>query len=122
MDDGPLSQIMTSQTLSSPNNTPAGQPSTSSPPNQPIAQESNANADDTSNTPATPAKRPPGRPKGSVKKPVVTGVGGEVVDPASKIKRPVGRPRKDGLPAGSVPTGDSRFSDLSLFLNLPTSL
>jgi hypothetical protein len=42
-----------------------------------------------------PQKRPPGRPKGSVKK---------EPDPNAppKIKRPVGRPRKDGLPAGSV--------------------
>ncbi len=45
--------------------------------------------------PDSPAKRRPGRPKGSVKKPV---------DPNAepKVKRPVGRPRKDGLPAGSV--------------------
>ncbi|KAI0322557.1 hypothetical protein OF83DRAFT_1080143 [Amylostereum chailletii] len=44
----------------------------------------------------TPTKRGPGRPKGSGKK---------VVDPNTPVlpKRPVGRPRKDGLPAGSVP-------------------
>jgi hypothetical protein len=44
---------------------------------------------------APPAKRRPGRPKGSGKK---------VVDPDAPppLKRPVGRPRKDGLPAGSV--------------------
>ncbi|KDQ59254.1 hypothetical protein JAAARDRAFT_33977 [Jaapia argillacea MUCL 33604] len=44
----------------------------------------------------TPQKRKPGRPKGSGKKPY---------DPNAppKEKRPVGRPRKDGLPAGSVP-------------------
>lgn len=49
---------------------------------------------------ATPAKRRPGRPKGSGKKqpPENPAVIGE------KIKRPVGRPRKDGLPAGSVGT------------------
>ncbi|KAJ3476757.1 hypothetical protein NLI96_g10942 [Meripilus lineatus] len=48
-----------------------------------------------SGTPDSPSKRRPGRPKGSVKKPV---------DPNAepKVKRPVGRPRKDGLPAGSV--------------------
>ncbi|KIJ14416.1 hypothetical protein PAXINDRAFT_169796 [Paxillus involutus ATCC 200175] len=53
-----------------------------------------------------PAKRRPGRPKGSGKKqptdsPVMIG---------EKIKRPVGRPRKDGLPAGSV--GARRASHL----------
>ncbi|PFH48464.1 hypothetical protein AMATHDRAFT_65371 [Amanita thiersii Skay4041] len=43
-----------------------------------------------------PPKRKRGRPKGSTKKPDAS--------PAEpKIKRPVGRPRKDGLPAGSVP-------------------
>jgi len=49
--------------------------------------------------PVTPVKRGPGRPKGSgVKK---------HIDPNAPIppKRPVGRPRKDGLPAGSVPRG-----------------
>ncbi|KAI0295911.1 hypothetical protein B0F90DRAFT_1820237 [Multifurca ochricompacta] len=54
---------------------------------------------DTNPPPVTPAKRGPGRPKGSgVKK---------HVDPATPLppKRPVGRPRKDGLPAGSVPRG-----------------
>ena len=54
---------------------------------------------DASVSPATPVKRGPGRPKGSgVKK---------HVDPNAPIlpKRPVGRPRKDGLPAGSVPRG-----------------
>ena len=50
-------------------------------------------------SPVTPVKRGPGRPKGSgVKK---------HVDPNAPVlpKRPVGRPRKDGLPAGSVPRG-----------------
>lgn len=42
----------------------------------------------------TPAKRRPGRPKGSGKKHLENG--------EPKVKRPVGRPRKDGLPAGSV--------------------
>ena len=54
---------------------------------------------ETSVSPATPVKRGPGRPKGSgVKK---------HVDPNAPVlpKRPVGRPRKDGLPAGSVPRG-----------------
>src|SRR6266852_4846246 len=46
--------------------------------------------------PVSPVKRGPGRPKGSgVKK---------HIDPTTP-KRPVGRPRKDGLPAGSVPRG-----------------
>src|SRR5712671_3391789 len=51
------------------------------------------------NVPPAPVKRGPGRPKGSgVKK---------HIDPNTPIppKRPVGRPRKDGLPAGSVPRG-----------------
>ncbi|KAF5342510.1 hypothetical protein D9611_001345 [Ephemerocybe angulata] len=48
--------------------------------------------------PDDPPKRRPGRPKGSVKK-ALLGTG----SPSSKTKRPVGRPRKDGLPAGSVP-------------------
>lgn len=43
----------------------------------------------------SPAKRRPGRPKGSGKKAIDLST-----DP--KTKRPVGRPRKDGLPAGSV--------------------
>ncbi|KAG6844688.1 hypothetical protein H0H87_004663 [Tephrocybe sp. NHM501043] len=43
-----------------------------------------------------PAKRKPGRPKGSTKKNIT----GE--PPAPKVKRPVGRPRKDGFPAGSL--------------------
>jgi hypothetical protein len=54
---------------------------------------------DTNVQPVTPVKRGPGRPKGSgVKK---------HIDPNAPIppKRPVGRPRKDGLPAGSVPRG-----------------
>jgi hypothetical protein len=54
---------------------------------------------DTNVPPVTPIKRGPGRPKGSgVKK---------HIDPNAPIppKRPVGRPRKDGLPAGSVPRG-----------------
>jgi hypothetical protein len=54
---------------------------------------------DTNVQPITPVKRGPGRPKGSgVKK---------HIDPNTPItpKRPVGRPRKDGLPAGSVPRG-----------------
>ncbi|OCH95358.1 hypothetical protein OBBRIDRAFT_745512 [Obba rivulosa] len=46
-------------------------------------------------SPEVPAKRKPGRPKGSGKKPVDP-------DAEPKMKRPVGRPRKDGLPAGSV--------------------
>ncbi|KAI0046175.1 hypothetical protein FA95DRAFT_1573310 [Auriscalpium vulgare] len=51
--------------------------------------------------PPSPVKRGPGRPKGSgTKKPV---------DPNAPLtpKRPVGRPRKDGLPAGSVPRTSS---------------
>ncbi len=51
--------------------------------------------------PPEPAKRRPGRPKGSLKKIVL----GATPTPP-KIKRPVGRPRKDGFPAGSV--GPSR--------------
>ncbi|TFY82746.1 hypothetical protein EWM64_g1274 [Hericium alpestre] len=45
-----------------------------------------------------PVKRGPGRPKGS-------GVKAKFIDPNAPVvpKRPVGRPRKDGLPAGSVP-------------------
>lgn len=43
-----------------------------------------------------PAKRRPGRPKGSTKKNL------DGIPPPPKIKRPVGRPRKDGHPAGSV--------------------
>ncbi|TEB14858.1 hypothetical protein FA13DRAFT_1676791 [Coprinellus micaceus] len=46
-----------------------------------------------------PPKRRPGRPKGSVKKALL----GTETPSSSKVKRPVGRPRKDGLPAGSVP-------------------
>lgn len=106
MDDEPASQILTTQTLASPNNTPTEKPSTSAAANQQTTKDSDGNAS-ASVSPVTPAKRPPGRPKGSVKKPVTIGAGGEVVDPANKIKRPVGRPRKDGLPAGSVPTGRS---------------
>jgi len=45
-----------------------------------------------------PAKRGPGRPKGSTKK----AMEGDPNSPP-KVKRPVGRPRKDGKPAGSVP-------------------
>ena len=56
---------------------------------------------------ATPVKRKPGRPKGSVKKPTAEGAS-EAVDSANKIKRPVGRPRKDGLPAGSVSASGSK--------------
>ncbi|KAH9985115.1 hypothetical protein BJV77DRAFT_1034018 [Russula vinacea] len=58
-------------------------------PSLPPAQGSDAN----------PSNRGPGRPKGSgVKK---------HIDPNTPTppKRPVGRPRKDGLPAGSVPRG-----------------
>lgn len=44
---------------------------------------------------APPAKRRPGRPKGSGKKAID-------LSTEPKVKRPVGRPRKDGLPAGSV--------------------
>jgi hypothetical protein len=54
---------------------------------------------DPSVPPVPPVKRGPGRPKGSgIKK---------HLDPNTPIppKRPVGRPRKDGLPAGSVPRG-----------------
>ena len=43
----------------------------------------------------SPAKRRPGRPKGSGKKAID-------LSTEPKTKRPVGRPRKDGLPAGSV--------------------
>jgi hypothetical protein len=45
-----------------------------------------------------PAKRKPGRPKGSGKK------HGVDTNAAPPIKRPVGRPRKDGLPSGSGPS------------------
>lgn len=49
------------------------------------------------NPDGSPAKRRPGRPKGSTKKNLLAG------SPVpAKIKRPVGRPRKDGYPAGSV--------------------
>ena len=81
----------------------AAQPSTSSQP--PTASDANpaggalAPTGDVNVSPATPVKRGPGRPKGSgVKK---------HIDPNAPVlpKRPVGRPRKDGLPAGSVPRG-----------------
>ncbi|KAF8274688.1 hypothetical protein EI94DRAFT_1516187, partial [Lactarius quietus] len=58
-----------------------------------------AQTGETGVSPVTPVKRGPGRPKGSgVKK---------HIDPNAPVlpKRPVGRPRKDGLPAGSVPRG-----------------
>ena len=53
-------------------------------------------APDPSTSPETPAKRRPGRPKGSGKKSIDLG------NQPMKPKRPVGRPRKDGLPPGSV--------------------
>ncbi|KAF7977156.1 hypothetical protein HWV62_4577 [Athelia sp. TMB] len=105
--DGPASQISTSQTLATQNSSGDGQSSTPAAPAQPVAKEPAVATNDADKAPATPAKRPPGRPKGSVKKPVIIGASGEIVDPANKVKRPVGRPRKDGLPAGSVPTGRS---------------
>jgi hypothetical protein len=77
----------------------ATQPSSSGqPPTGPDATTGGATGEATV-SPATPIKRGPGRPKGSgVKK---------HVDPNAPVlpKRPVGRPRKDGLPAGSVPRG-----------------
>ncbi|KAH9997144.1 hypothetical protein BJV74DRAFT_877352 [Russula compacta] len=75
----------------------SGQPTTggeTSPANGTLTPAVDANV-----APVTPVKRGPGRPKGSgVKK---------HIDPNAPIppKRPVGRPRKDGLPAGSVPRG-----------------
>ncbi|KAI0258360.1 hypothetical protein BC834DRAFT_911765 [Gloeopeniophorella convolvens] len=69
------------------------------PANGSLAPSVDANA-----PPPAPVKRGPGRPKGSgVKK---------HVDPNAPIppKRPVGRPRKDGLPAGSVPRGTTSAS------------
>lgn len=65
------------------------------PPIQPIPVAPGDSITNSITNPETPVKRRPGRPKGSVKKPI---------DPNAepKIKRPVGRPRKDGLPAGSV--------------------
>ncbi|KAI3622341.1 hypothetical protein WG66_015875 [Moniliophthora roreri] len=67
----------------------------------------------------TPAKRRPGRPKGSGKK-----------DPSSTTpqngtptgKRPVGRPRKDGLPAGSAGPSRPRKSAASDISDASTSL
>lgn len=105
--DSPLSHLLTSQTLSSQNNVSGGQPSASAVVSQKTGLTPNPTSNGANNVSATPVKRPPGRPKGSVKKPVLLGEGGEVIDPANKVKRPVGRPRKDGLPAGSVPTGRS---------------
>ncbi|TFK35602.1 hypothetical protein BDQ12DRAFT_688024 [Crucibulum laeve] len=64
-------------------------------------QTNAAPVDGPSVAPQTPAKRRPGRPKGSTKKNLL---GGAPEPP--KVKRPVGRPRKDGLPAGS--TGPTR--------------
>lgn len=68
--------------------------------NHVFSDENNISQETSSPTPgtepdATPAKRKRGRPKGSTNK---TSTSSE-----PKIKRPVGRPRKDGLPAGSVP-------------------
>lgn len=51
-----------------------------------------------------PPKRKPGRPKGSTKKNQVTPNEATTL----KVKRPVGRPRKDGFPAGSVPSARPR--------------
>lgn len=83
-------------TLAAPPST-SGQPPTPADANQ--AGSALAPTGGPSVSPATPVKRGPGRPKGSgVKK---------HIDPNAPIlpKRPVGRPRKDGLPAGSVPRG-----------------
>ena len=86
----------------------APQPSTSGQP--PTAADTDpaggalAPTGDASVSPVTPVKRGPGRPKGSgVKK---------HIDPNAPVlpKRPVGRPRKDGLPAGSVPRGTPSVS------------
>ncbi|KAJ2924641.1 hypothetical protein H1R20_g12446, partial [Candolleomyces eurysporus] len=62
-----------------------------------------------------PAKRRPGRPKGSTKK---TLLGTPTPSPA-KAKRPVGRPRKDGLPAGSVASSKKREKAASSTFFLP---
>ncbi|KAF8636798.1 hypothetical protein AX17_003260 [Amanita inopinata Kibby_2008] len=59
-------------------------------PSTSISANANASSSD-------PPKRKRGRPKGSTKK---TDGNSPAVP---KVKRPVGRPRKDGLPAGSVP-------------------
>ena len=64
----------------------------------------NVDATGPASTSEEPAKRRPGRPKGSTKKNLL----GTAL-PTAKVKRPVGRPRKDGMPAGSVgPTRQKR--------------
>jgi len=60
-----------------------------------ITQEASS-ATTTAEPETVTGKRKRGRPKGSTNKP-----NDSPSEP--KIKRPVGRPRKDGLPAGSVP-------------------
>ncbi|KAI0059249.1 hypothetical protein BV25DRAFT_1829302 [Artomyces pyxidatus] len=90
-----VSSTLPTQTSTAP--TTSSQPSggdAPGPANGPVAAPS---VEAVSAPPAVPVKRGPGRPKGSgVKK---------LIDPNAPVtpKRPVGRPRKDGLPAGSVP-------------------
>lgn len=72
------------------------QPPAPPPPQSHHTSTSEQTTDNQDTSPA-PAKRGPGRPKGSTKKAV------EVDLSPPKTKRPVGRPRKDGRPAGSVP-------------------
>ncbi|KAK7058522.1 hypothetical protein VNI00_002158 [Paramarasmius palmivorus] len=73
-----------------------------------------------SSNPETPAKRRPGRPKGSGKKDSTTSTTPQSVPGA---KRPVGRPRKDGLPAGSAgPSRPRKSANSDNIPDLPTSL
>jgi hypothetical protein len=109
--DNPLPQTLSNQDPLAQNNAPANV-GAALPPPAPVAPSSqqtgssNPAQNGAGDPGAIPAKRKPGRPKGSVKKPTAAGAG-DAPDP-TKIKRPVGRPRKDGLPAGSVQkTGSS---------------
>ncbi|TFY64663.1 hypothetical protein EVG20_g5868 [Dentipellis fragilis] len=89
-------QSMTSTLATQPSQDPAPQQQQQQ---QPQAQQVQPPTDGSASAPPTiPVKRGPGRPKGS-------GVKAKFIDPNAPItpKRPVGRPRKDGLPAGSVP-------------------
>lgn len=94
-DHSHLSLSMTGTLASS-----AGSQQPPQPPTQSHQQSTTSGSQTTDGQEASPipAKRGPGRPKGSTKKSFE-------IDPAAppKVKRPVGRPRKDGRPAGSVP-------------------
>ncbi|THG96200.1 hypothetical protein EW026_g5592 [Hermanssonia centrifuga] len=79
-------------TLGEPSNDPPAQTTT----DDLLVDPQLSPATDPTASPETPAKRRPGRPKGSGKKAI------DMSSPESRSKRPVGRPRKDGLPAGSV--------------------